>query len=451
MAPQSISPKKTRWPAFLAPGQGRAAVGLLFAGLLALQGCATRHDDAPAGWVASWGTAQLAVNPPTPTAELAQPWQEPFDDVSLRQVVRLSMGGSALRVQLSNALGRTPLVISAAVVSLAATASVADQQPQPLPGTLRTLLFAGQRGVTLAPGTEAWSDAVPLATPARAELLLDLHIVKGTAPSTAHPGSRMQSWAFDGNRLARADTGFWPPAAPRVGWWHVAAVDVQTAQPQAVLVAIGDSITDGYGVTNASYQRWTDIYLQRLATEGRNVAVVNTGIGGNRLLRDGLGPHVLQRFERDALNRSGVTHAVLLVGVNDLGVQHRENQDAPEARAELLRAMKAGFSSLAARAHARGVCLIAATVLPYAGSGYYKPGDANEADRVALNQWLRTSKDFDGVADFDAALLDPARPALLLKALDSGDGLHPSPTGYAAMAAAFPTALLDRSCRRAAP
>jgi len=97
------------------------------------------------------------------------------------------------------------------------------------------------------------------------------------------------------------------------------------------------------------------------------------------------------------------------------------------------------------------VCLIAATVLPYAGSGYYKPGDANEADRVALNQWLRTSKDFDGVADFDAALLDPARPALLLKALDSGDGLHPSPTGYAAMAAAFPTALLDRSCRRAAP
>ncbi|HEV6968907.1 GDSL-type esterase/lipase family protein, partial [Roseateles sp.] len=174
-------------------------------------------------------------------------------------------------------------------------------------------------------------------------------------------------------------------------------------------------------------------------------AVVNTGIGGNRLLQDGLGPRLLARFDRDALSRSGVTHVVLLAGVNDLGISHRQRPTTAESRAALVAALERGLGDLAAQARRRGVCLFVSTVMPYAGSGYYQPGPENEADRQALNDWIRRSAGFDAVLDFDALARDPARPSYLRHELDN-DGLHPSLAGYQAMADAFPVEWLDRRC-----
>lgn len=417
---------------------------VLAAGLLAA--CASGPAPQAGAWVAAWGSAQLAVDPPAAGASappVPEVWREPLRDASLRQIVRVTAAGSALRVRVSNVLGRTPLVLGAASVAraLPAAAGAASAPPHVKAGTLKPLAFAGQRGLTLAPGAEAWSDAVELPVAAGEELAVQLHVTQGTVPATAHPGSRVHSWAVAGDATAQIE---WPGAAPRIGWWHLAAVDVLAATPvPPVLVAIGDSITDGYGVEPRSYQRWTDRLAERLA--GR-VAVVNTGIGGNRLLRDGLGPSGVSRFERDALARSGATHVVMLIGVNDFGVQRRSKQDTPEARAALLAAMQEAWRSLARAAHARGICLIAATVLPYGTSGYYQPAEANEADRQALNAWLRAAPEVDGLVDFDAVTRDPAMPSRLRADLDVGDGLHPSAAGYAAMAAAFPPALLDKRC-----
>ncbi len=399
-------------------------------------------------WIAAWGSAQLdQAAPAVGTPEMAggKPvpavWQQPLRPATLRQGVRVSAAGTGLRVRISNLFGRQPLQLGSASVALV-QGEPGKEQPVLQAGSQRPLTFNGQRNLSLAPGAEAWSDAVDLAVPRNADLTGQLHVQSAPTVATVHPGSRIQSWAVPG---ARTDAAAWPDAAARDGWWFLAAVDVRPTAAQPVLAAIGDSITDGYGVTAGSYQRWTDALARRLTASGRNAAVVNTGIGGGRLLRDGLGPNVVSRFDRDVLDRSGVTHAVLLVGVNDLGVSHRGKATTPESRAALLAELKDGFSAVARRARERGVCLLAATVMPYGGSGYYQPAPENEADRQALNSWIRSSGVFAAVLDFDAIARDPARPTHLRADWDN-DGLHPSTAGYKAMAEAFPLDFLDRRC-----
>lgn len=396
-----------------------------------LAGCASLAPRESGPWLAAWGSAQLEQTAPEAPA---------LQGMSLRQVVQTTVAGKAVRVRFSNLFGREPLRIAAASVARVAPGDAAPEAaPALLADSLRPLRFGGARELNLAPGTEAWSDPVELALPRLADLAIQIHVAAAPAIATAHPGSRIASWLAAGNRV---DTAAWPDAAARVGWWHLAAVDVKAAREQPVLVAIGDSITDGYGVPNGSYRRWTDDLARRVANAGREAAVVNTGIGGNRLLRDGLGPNVLARFERDVLARSGVTHAVLLAGVNDLGTSHRQRATTPESRAALLAELQAGFTTLAQRARERGVCLMVATVMPYGGSGYYQPGPENEADRQALNDWLRTPGRFEAVLDFDALMRDAARPSHLRREFDN-DGLHPSMAGYEAMARAFPLDWLD--------
>lgn len=428
----------------------RAAAVRALALLVLLQGCASRSGDAGGAgdWRAAWGSAQLAMEPLPVASAPSAAWQEPLRDVSLRQVVRVTAAGDAVRVRVSNLLGRSPLVLGGASVALIdVPAAGFDGVPQARPETLRALRFGGYAELTLAPGAEVWSDAVDLAVPRQAELLVDLHVQQGAAPATAHPGSRIRSWAAPGSRLGHPA---WPGATPRIGWWHLAALDVRGRTPVPVLVAIGDSITDGYGVPPGTYQRWPDLLAQRLGSVHRPASVINTGIGGNRLLRDGLGPSVLSRFERDALARSGASHAVLLIGVNDLGVLRRYGQDSASARAAMLQDLQQALLALAQQARERGVCLAVSTVLPYGSSGYYKPGADNEADRRALNAWIRGPAGFDAVIDFDQLTRDPAQPERLRADLDSGDGLHPSMAGYRAMAEAFPLPFLDRRCGAAA-
>ena len=432
---------------------------LWVAGLL-LVGCSqTPHlashpasQSATGDWVAAWGSAQLAQSPPVAAAP-APAAILPMRDVTLRQVLRVTAEGVALRVRVSNLFGAEPLQIGSATVARIQSVAVAPtpaQQAVLQADTLRALTFGGQRGLTVAPGAEVWSDAVELAVPRLGDLAVQVHVVAGSSPATVHPGSRINSWAVAGNRV---DAAVWADPTPREGWWYLAAVDVRTdpatTSEQPVLVATGDSITDGYGVPSGSNQRWTDTLARRMVDAGRAASVVNTGIGGGRLLRDGQGPRLISRFDRDVLDRTGVTHAVVLIGINDLGASHRERATTPESRAGLLAEMKAGFTALADRAHARGVCLIAATVLPYGGSGFYKPQPENEVDRVALNEWIRQPGRFNAVLDFDALLRDPARPTHLRADLDN-DGLHPSLAGYRAMADAFPLDVLARRCGSAA-
>ena len=420
---------------------------------LLVAGCALRPGSAPpsaAGpWLAAWGSAQLDQRAPgageaTGGKPVPAVWQQPLREVTVRQVVRVVVAGKALRVRFSNAFGREPLELGAASVALVQPAVEVPAAPVLQAGSLRALTFGGRRELSLAPGAEAWSDPVAMTVPRMADLAVQMYLRAEPAVATVHPGSRISSWSVPGNQ---ADAAQWPEAAARDGWWHLAAVDVQATAPQPVLVAIGDSITDGYGVAPGSYQRWTDLLAGRLAAAGRDASVVNTGIGGNRLLRDGLGPHVLSRFDRDVLDRTGASHAVVLIGVNDLGGSHRGRSTTPEARAALLSEMKAGFSALARRARERGICLMVGTVMPYGGSGYYQPKPENEADRRALNDWIRQSG-FDAVMDFDALARDPARPTHLRAELDA-DGLHPSMAGYRAMADAFPLEFLDRRCGQA--
>jgi lysophospholipase L1-like esterase len=398
-----------------------------------LPGCTGLPARETGPWLAAWGSAQLE-----------QPANEApsLQGMSLRQIVQTTVAGSAVRVRFSNLFGREPLRIDAAGLARVAPNRAPDAAPTLLADSLRPLRFDGRRELALAPGAEAWSDPVALALPRLAELAIQMHIAAAPAGVTAHPGSRIASWLSADNRV---DTLAWPDAVARVGWWHLAAADVKATHEQPVLVAIGDSITDGYGVPSGSYRRWTDALARRLAASGREAAVINTGIGGNRLLRDGLGPSVMARFERDVLARTGVTHAVLLAGVNDLGTSHRQRATTPESRQALLNELAAGLSMLERRAAAHGICLLVGTVMPYGGSGYYQPGPENEADRQQLDAFIRRPGGFDGVLDFDALMRDPARPSHLKRELDN-DGLHPSMAGYQAMADAFPLDWLDRRC-----
>ncbi len=404
---------------------------------LALLGCAVYAGPAgapaDARWVASWGTSQLTVDKAREIP--AEYWK----GGTLRQPVRLSIGGSKLRVRFSNQFGSGFMAIGTASVGLAARPGTADV----VAGTLRPLLFGGRSAVSIPPGAEYYSDPVDMAVENGADLAISMELAGSPGQQTGHGGSRATSFLAPG---AQAGALTLQGAQPIVHWHHLADVEVLAAPNARAVVAIGDSITDGYGATTDGYNRWTDVLVRRLGQHKLdNIAVINTGIGGGRLLRDGLGPHLLSRFDRDVLSRSGVSHAIVMIGVNDMGVLRRNGGDTPEAQAAMLADLKMGFAQLIERAHAKGVCVIGGTVTPYMGSGYYKPSAENEAMRQALNDWIRGPAGFDGVADFDQALRDPARPTHLAKQFDN-DGLHPSHAGLAEIAATVPLSGLAK-CR----
>ncbi|MFS2003318.1 SGNH/GDSL hydrolase family protein [Duganella sp. CT11-25] len=309
--------------------------------------------------------------------------------------------------------------------------------------TLRPLTFDGRTTVMIPAGAEYYSDTVSMELKPAADLAVSLYFKGEPARQTGHPGARTNSFLAQGNRVMDA---VWTEPGKVTRWYALSDVEVQAPRGAGAMVAVGDSITDGYGVTTDGNNRWTDVLAARLRQNGQALGVVNAGIGGGRMLRDGLGTNLAARFDRDVLSRAGITHALVLIGVNDFGSQHRNTPDLPADRQQLLADLKMAHRQLAERAHAHGICMIGATVTPYAGSEYYHPEPENEADRQELNEWIRHSGVFDAVADFDAALRDPAQPQRLSKAYDSGDGLHPSLAGYRAIAEAVPLAALRRQC-----
>jgi len=381
-------------------------------------------------WVAAWATSQQIPEERNALAEAD------LRSATLRQIVRVQIGGPRLRVRLSNAFGTAPLELD--LVGIAPSLDPATSRIDT--HRYRTLYFNGKPGVTLPPGADMWSDPLDLPVAAGEDLAIDLRFGIPTQ-QTGHPGSRATTYV-------RIDTRTGEAAKTVDHWYNIAGIEVVSPRGSGVVV-LGDSITDGSGTKPNSNTRWTDALQLRLRADPRlrEMAVLNAGIGGNRVLNDGLGPNALARFDRDVLTPPGVTHLIVLEGVNDLGTLTRDQKVPPGVHAELVTRITGAYRQMVAKARAHGVKAIGATILPYAGSAYYHPDAENEADRKAINDWIRAPGNFDGVIDFDAAMRDPARPDYLLPAYDSGDGLHPSVAGYQAMADAVPLALLGSKAR----
>jgi lysophospholipase L1-like esterase len=412
----------------------RWALALAFVGMLAQEAVA-RPPAADATrtsgrWVASWASSQQLPEPRNalPPGDL--------DDATLRQIVRMTQGGDRIRVRLSNAFGTAPLRVTAVHVARAAARGSAGIEQ----GSDRALTFGGSPGVTIPAGADYLSDPVSFDVAPLSRLAVTLHLAHAPEQQTSHPGSRTTSFLVHGAQLSAADL---PGAKTFEHWFELAAVEVAAGPRSSAIVVLGDSITDGHGATDNLDDRWPDRLADRLqaSAEGRRFSVLNHGIGGNRLLLDGLGPNALARFDRDVLAQAGVSHLIVLEGVNDLGTLTRDAPASPDQHAALVQQMIGAYQQIAMRARARGIRVIGATILPYGSSGYYHPTLLNEADRQAVNRWIRTPGAFDAVIDFDAVTRDPAHPERMLPAYDSGDGLHPSPAGYRAMGDAVPLSL----------
>jgi len=385
---------------------------------------------AQAGWVGSWATSQQI-----PEERNALPPAD-LTDATLRQIVRLSIGGRRVRVLLSNAFGAEPLRVEAAHVARAIAADGARIDP----ASDRALTFDGSSAVTIPAGASYWSDPIAFDAAPLASVAVTIHLPRAPKGQTGHPGSRATSYLLAGNHVGAADLA----GAKTVDhWYQLAGIAVEAGPKARAIVTLGDSITDGHGATTNGNDRWPDQLADRLRADPatRSLAVLNHGIGGNRLLNDGAGPNALARFDRDVLAQPGVRYLIVLEGINDLGTLTRDAPVSTEQHAELVARMIGAYRQIVDRAHAAGIKVFGATILPDGTSGYYHPDARNEADRQAVNAWIRAPGNFDAVIDFDAILRDPADPRRIRAAYDSGDGLHPSAAGYRAMAAAIPLRL----------
>lgn len=381
-------------------------------------------------WVGAWATAQIV-----PQGENAAP-PEDLTDATLRQVVRVTLGGKQLRVRFSNAFGTAPLAIDAASIARSAD----NKSSRVDPATLHKLTFGGEPRVVIPAGADYWSDPVALPVKAGEDLAISLYLPRAPDKQTGHPGSRATSHFAHGELVSAAEL---PGAKTAPRWFVIGGIEVDAPGGRALAI-LGDSITDGYGVQPDTNKRWPDALMARMRADPAtdDMAVLNAGIGGNRLRLDGIGPNALARFEREVLGVPGVTHLIVIEGVNDLGTLTRDAPATPEQHKALVTEMIGTLRQIVSRARAHGIKVIGGTILPYGASGYYHPDAANEADRVAVNAWIRTPGNFDAVVDFDAAMRDPANPSRMRPDLDSGDGLHPSIAGYQAMADAVPLSLL---------
>lgn len=381
-------------------------------------------------WVPTWASSQML-----PTGENLLP-KGILGSATLRQVVRTSVAGERLRVRLSNVANSNPLRISGVTVAEAESPASPTIKPQ----TLKPVLFDGRREVTIPAGAEYLSDPVAFAPSALQSLTVSIHYAEEPSAQTSHPGSRATSYVLPGDHLA--DPAM-PGAKTFEHWFSLASVEAEACGPAAAIVALGDSITDGRGATTNGNDRWTDGLAARLQASPklRHLSVLNQGIGGNRLLNDGLGPNALARLDRDVLAQPGVRYLIVLEGINDIGTLTRDAPVSDAVHEQLVSRMIGAYRQIVLRARARGIKVIGATILPFVGNGYYHADARNEADRQAVNRWIREPNNFDAVIDFDQVIRDPARPERMLAAYDSGDGLHPSPAGYRAMSDAIPLTL----------
>lgn len=345
-----------------------------------------------------------------------------FAGAALRQIVQPALGGSRVRATFSNAYGDRPLTLRAAHIAASEALGAIGR------GAL--LSFDGRGSVTIQPGATMVSDAVDLEVTPFANLAVTIAFDDAPPQAiTGHPGSRTTSFFAPGADVGAIDAS----SGTRVDhWYFLSSVDVWADARARAVVAIGDSITDGRGSTTNQNDRWPNCLARRLQANPATarVSVLNQGIGGNRILRDGLGPNLLSRFDRDVLAVPGVRWLVVLAGINDIGTAAgaREAGQPAATAADLITA----YRQMILRAHDHGIEVYGATIMPFEGFSYFSA--QGEADRQTLNQWMRSSGELDQVIDFDAVARDPRAPSRLSAAVDGGDHLHPSAAGYRIMA-----------------
>lgn len=390
-------------------------------------------DVTAPGWVRTWG-----ASPQAPDDSVAG--VDPFENATLRQVVRVSGGGRRVRARVSNEYGTAPLTIGAAHVA------VAEPDGRIRAGSDRVLTFAGRPGVTVPAGAPILTDPADLRVSGLDRLTISLYLPGRVETCTCHGTDNAPGWIVSGDATAAPS----PPAdaAPLPTVALLSAVEVLPDVPATAIAVIGDSRVDGIGSTPGADRRWTDVLAERLAARGGPaLCVLNQGIGGNRMLADGIGTSALARFDRDVLATPGLGHVVIAVG-NDIVVSFapRDEETAgflamfPGAPATVDDVIAAHLQ-LAARARANGVKVHAATIAPYGGTEMYAPEGERARERV--NAWIRTSGAFDGVLDFDAAWRDPADPTRIRDDLQMGDHLHGNDAGYRALAESIDLALFD--------
>jgi lysophospholipase L1-like esterase len=410
-------------------------------------GLVVQSTDSPAAgspvaagqWVNTWTSMPQLTEPGNmPPAPFTQDGLV-MADTTLRQTVRVTVGGPNLRLRFSNAFGGAALPITAVSVALPAGGQAGVSAVNP--ATARPVTFNGRPSTVVPVGAQMVSDPLGFRVASRTNLAVTIYLAAGQASNniTSHPGSRTASYLLAGNHVADADL----PGATRADhWYFLSGVEVFASRGTSGAVMLGDSLTDGRGSTTNGNDRWPDQLVDRLQSSHRtsDVAILNQAAGGNRVLNDGLGPNALARFDRDVLATSGVEWLIVFEGINDIGTAAA----TPEAQQQVAADLIAAFEQFIVRAHAQGIEVFGATLTPFGGNtGYDDPAGVRETARQTVNQWIRTSRQFDAVIDFDKVTRDPAAPRQLLPAYDTGDHLHLVPLGYKAMADAVPARLFN--------
>jgi lysophospholipase L1-like esterase len=385
-------------------------------------------------WVGTWSASMQGqlnfMGRTMPTEE--------FDNQTVRMIVHATIGGHRARVRLSNVFGKEPLVVGAAHIAVRATAGAI------VPASDRTLTFSGKPSITIPPGAFVLSDPVDLDVPQLGDLAISVYVPgKSGSPTWHFTGLHTTYVAGPGDFTGKTDI---PDVSKEQSWFWIEGVDVTSPKGTSALVAFGDSITDGARSKVDANHSWpSDLAKRLLARPGHHqqLAVLNAGISGNRVLHDVVGPNALARFDRDALMQSGVKDIIVLESINDIGFSNiPSNANQAVSADDLI----AGLQQLIERAHARRIRIFGATLTPFEGATYASP--EGEAKREGINKWIRTSGAFDGVIDFDAAVRDPEHPKTVLPAYDSGDHLHPNDAGYQAMADAIDLSLFSTPAKK---
>ncbi len=418
----------------MARGGVRAWALALVLGALSIGPTSSRADadESRRQWVATWTASQQSPEPPFIGASPAQ-----FSNQTIRQIVHVSMGGNRVRLRLSNEFGTTALRVG--------EVRIAQQLagPSTVPGSDKAVTFGGRGSVTIPAGAPLLSDPIDMPVAPLSNMVVSLYLPDTVQANTFHSLGVQTTYVSSPGNFAAAVTP--PVASTTTSWFFLSGLSVLADKQAGAVVAVGDSITDGYASTVDANRRWPNLLAARLQARAdlRQVAVADHGISGNRTLNDFIGPNALARLDRDLAGSPGARWVILLEGINDIGIPGAFGLGSQQVSSDDI---IAGHRQLIARAHERGVKIYGATLTPFEGTtipGYYTA--AGETKRQAVNAWIRGSGEFDAVIDFDRAVRDPANPGRMLAAYDSGDHLHPNDTGYQAMANAIDLKLFRSS------
>jgi lysophospholipase L1-like esterase len=374
-------------------------------------------------WVGSWACAQMLVEPDN------MPPAPGLSNNTLRQIIRVSIGGKRMRFRFSNLLSDQPTVIQSVSVSNVVNAPIIDL------GSQKGLSFNGSPGIVIRPEQEIFSDALDFDLQPGQLLAITIHYGASSQKTSGHPGSRTTSYILQGDNIQNET---FKGAIKTDHWYSIMGVDVNATKSSGTIVCLGNSITDGRGSGTNKQNRWTDILSDRLSAnkKTKNIGVLNLGIGGNCVIKGGLGPTALNRFDRDVLSQKGVKWLVILEGINDIGGIKNPN-DAPVKAQELIEAYKVMID----KAHAKGIKVYGCTILPFEKSFYDAPYKQEARDIV--NAWIRNSKAFDAVIDFDKIMVSEQDSKTILSNMHDGDFLHPNQAGYLRMGEAVDLKLFN--------